>query len=79
MRPLVAGCRPRIIRRVEVLPAPFGPRKPQIDPFSTWKLRSETAWKPPYLLLIPSSVSAATIRFPCNKSGIEGKGANRVA
>ncbi len=59
------------------MPAPFGPRKPQIEPFSTWKLRSETAWKPPYLLLIPSSVSAATIRFPCDNSRIEGKGAGR--
>ncbi len=43
IRPEVAGCRPRIMRRVEVLPAPLGPRKPQIVPFSTSKLRSDTA------------------------------------
>src|SRR6185437_10965664 len=41
--PDVGATRPRSIRRVVVLPAPFGPRKPTMDPRCTVKLRSSTA------------------------------------
>ena len=41
--PAVARTRPRMIRSVVVLPAPFGPRKPVIVPSRTLKLRSSTA------------------------------------
>ena len=43
-----SGCmRPRSIRSVAVLPAPFGPRKPVTEPGSTVKPRSETACTSP--------------------------------
>ena len=41
--PAVGVTSPSSIRRVVVLPAPFGPRKPVIRPGSTAKLRSSTA------------------------------------
>ena len=41
--PLSARARPRINRKVVVLPAPFGPRKPVTTPGWTSKLRSSTA------------------------------------
>src|SRR6476619_2978277 len=44
---------PSSIRRVVVLPAPFGPRKPVIRPGSTSKLRSSTATKEPKRLVSP--------------------------
>ena len=41
------GRYPVSIRRVVVLPAPFGPRKPIISPFVTEKETSRTArWRP---------------------------------
>ncbi len=41
--PLVGGRTPVMVRMVVVLPAPLGPRKPTISPFSTLKLTSWTA------------------------------------
>ena len=41
------------MRRVVLLPAPFGPRKPVTRPASTANERSETAWTLPKRLLIP--------------------------
>jgi len=41
--PAVGRIRPRSIRRVVVLPAPLGPRKPVTEPGSTVKLRFCTA------------------------------------
>ena len=49
--PAVGRSRPRIIRMVVVLPAPFGPRKPVIFPGSTRKDRPSTAVVPPYRLV----------------------------
>src|SRR5574341_133506 len=42
MRPDEAVVKPAIMRIVVVLPAPLGPRKPTISPFSTVKVRSWT-------------------------------------
>src|SRR6478672_3202221 len=41
--PAVGATRPRTIRSVVLLPAPFGPRKPVTAPGRTSKLRSFTA------------------------------------
>jgi len=41
--PEVGWARPRMIRRVVVLPAPFGPRKPRIEPGRASKVRPSTA------------------------------------
>src|SRR6476646_9975466 len=51
--PAVGRTRPSTIRRVVVLPAPLGPRKPVIRPGSTSKLRSSTAVKAPKRLVRP--------------------------
>jgi hypothetical protein len=45
--PLVGCARPRIIRSVVVLPAPFGPRNPVTIPGSTSKLTPSTALTAP--------------------------------
>src|SRR3954451_7217922 len=45
------------MRRVVVLPPPFGPRKPVTEPGSTVKLSSETAWTGPNDLDSPSTSS----------------------
>ena len=42
--------RPKIARIAVVLPAPFGPRKPNIRPDSTPKVQSSRATVPPYRL-----------------------------
>src|SRR4029453_3651937 len=47
---------PRSMRRVVVLPAPLGPRKPTTVPWSTSKLRSSTATTSPKRLGSPSMV-----------------------
>src|SRR3954471_4406077 len=47
-RPAVGGMKLARILIVVVLPAPFGPRKPTISPFSTSKLRSLIAVCPAY-------------------------------
>src|ERR1039458_7307013 len=45
--------KPKIMRRVVVLPAPLGPRNPVTEPGSTLKLRSLTAWTEPKCLVSP--------------------------
>src|SRR5262245_18734586 len=55
IRPELGFRIPRIMRRVVVLPAPFGPRKPVIEPSWTTKLTSSTARKSPKSLLTRSS------------------------
>src|SRR5665647_2788140 len=42
---------PAIIRKVVVLPAPFGPRKPNSSPFGTVRSIASTALKEPYRLV----------------------------
>ena len=54
-RPEVGAARPRMIRMVVVLPAPFGPRKPVTWPGRTVKLRSSTAVTGPNRLVSPST------------------------
>ena len=54
--PALGVTRPRIIRRVVVLPDPLGPRNPVTDPGSTVNVRSRTASTGPKLLLSPSTV-----------------------
>src|SRR2546423_4516333 len=49
--PSVAGDTHPIMRMVEVLPAPLGPRNPYTSPFSTWKSMLSTATKDPNLLV----------------------------
>src|SRR5690348_5521437 len=44
-----------MVRRVVVLPAPLGPRKPVIEPGSTVKLRLSTARTAPKVLVSPCS------------------------
>src|SRR5216684_9074783 len=48
--PLVGRTRPSRILTVVVLPAPFGPRKPNTSPGSTVRLRSWRATLRPYAL-----------------------------
>src|SRR5574341_1367179 len=52
------------MRMVVVLPAPFGPRKPRISPFSTRKEMPSTAVARPYLL-VRLSTSIIAIVLPC--------------
>jgi hypothetical protein len=64
LRPLIVAIpasgvtKPSSIRSVVVFPAPLGPRNPVIEPGSTVKLRSSTAFTAPKRLLNPE----ATIR-----------------
>src|SRR4051812_29032408 len=51
--PLVIGETQPIIRIVEVLPAPFGPRNPNDSPRATSKSMASTAVKPPNRLVRP--------------------------
>src|SRR6266496_417976 len=51
--PLVGGYRPVIILKNVVLPAPFGPIRPLIEPRSITKSTLLTATKPPKRLVIP--------------------------
>src|SRR4029077_17906081 len=51
--PAVGASRPRIIRMVVDLPAPFGPRKPVTLPGFTSKDRLSTATVAPYRLVRP--------------------------
>ena len=57
--PAVGVTRPSRVRRVVVLPAPLGPRKPTTVPWSTSKLRSSTATTSPKRLVSPSMVMTA--------------------
>src|SRR6187401_388775 len=50
--PLIGETQP-IIRIVEVLPAPFGPRKPNDSPCATSKSMASTAVKSPNFLVSP--------------------------
>src|SRR3989304_6302774 len=52
------------MRMVVVLPAPFGPRKPRISPFSTRNEIPSTAVARPYLLVRPST-SIMRSYLPC--------------
>ena len=49
--PPVTGDTHPIMRMVDVLPAPFGPRKPNASPGSTWKSMPSTATKSPKCLV----------------------------
>ena len=49
---------------VVVLPAPFGPRKPRISPFSTLNEMPSTAVARPYLL-VRLSTSIMRSYLPC--------------
>src|SRR5450755_971089 len=51
--PAVGSTRPSNIRKVVVLPAPFGPRNPVMLPSATSKLRSSTASTVPKRLVRP--------------------------
>src|SRR6266540_693037 len=58
---------PSSIRSVVVLPAPFGPRNPVIDPWSTVKLRSSTAVTAPKRIVNhPPSRFARLASSPCD-------------
>src|ERR1700752_2487131 len=64
--PAVGRSSPRISRIVEVLPAPFGPRKPVTLPGSTVNDRSSTATVPPYLLVRPrASIMIPSLLLLC--------------
>ena len=49
--PEVTGETPPIMRMVDVLPAPFGPRKPNASPLATSKSTPSTAVRSPNLLV----------------------------
>src|SRR5918999_3321262 len=61
--PAVGATRPRSIRRVVVLPAPLGPRKPATVPWSIWKSRWSTASTSPKRLVSPCTLIAAIARL----------------
>ena len=52
------------MRIVVVLPAPFGPRKPRISPFSTLNEMASTAVVRPYLF-VRLSTSIMRLLLPC--------------
>src|SRR5205823_3222166 len=64
--PEVGRSKPRIIRIVVDLPAPFGPRNPVTCPGRTVKLRSSTASLSPYRLVSPraSIIAGRPFRVP---------------
>ena len=66
--PAVTGETAPIIRIVEVLPAPFGPRKPNVSPRSTVKSIVSTAVKSPNCLVSPRASirarSATPLKLP---------------
>src|SRR4051794_17887536 len=64
--PVVGRMRPRSMRRVVVLPAPLGPRKPVMRPGSTTKSRSWTAVKSPNRLERPRT----SMRAPDAGAGV---------
>jgi hypothetical protein len=68
--PELGGIMPHNVRKVVVLPAPFGPSNPRIWPGSTEKLRFFTAVKPLYCLLNdgfePGAVAACRARRSCS-------------
>jgi hypothetical protein len=52
------------MRMVDVFPAPFGPRKPNASPGSTWKSMSSTATKLPnrLVMLLPRIRGSPLVR-----------------
>ncbi len=60
--PPLSGLMHEIIRMVEVLPAPFGPRKPKDSPLAMVKSTPSTATKSPKRLTSPcaSTIGAGT-------------------
>jgi hypothetical protein len=62
--PRVGAERPRIIRSVVVLPAPFGPRKPVIVPASNENDRSVTAETSPKRSVSDSALTTTVTRVP---------------
>src|SRR6201747_2374184 len=68
--PEVGRSRPPIMRRVVVLPAPFGPRKPVIDPGFRANERSDTAARAPKFLVTARNVTgSATFVAPAPDEG----------
>src|SRR5512136_2007238 len=54
------------MRMVVVFPAPFGPRKPRISPFSTRNETPSTAVARPYLLVrLSTSIIRLLLPFSC--------------
>src|SRR5262245_13801611 len=54
-RPVLGGMIPAMLRKVVVLPAPFGPTRPSTSPGRTVKLRSRTAANSPYIFVKPAT------------------------
>src|SRR5262245_55410330 len=63
------------VRTVVVLPAPFGPRKPNTSPRPTSKLTSSNATRSPNRLVRRSATSAGVSRAPSGAAG--GSGSKR--
>src|SRR4029079_10473265 len=70
--PLVIGETQPIIRMVEVLPAPFGPRNPNDSPVATSKSTASTAVKSPNVLVSPRA-------WMSEVGDVSGMGAHRTA
>src|SRR6185437_1608220 len=68
IRPASGGKMPSIMRSVVVLPAPLGPRKPRIEPFSSAKERSSTAVKSPKRLV--TWESSTMVKTRGSRSGL---------
>ena len=66
-----------IIRMVEVLPAPFGPRKPKDSPAATSKSIPSTAVKSPKRLVRPRAWMREEVES--TDSGMSGMGAHGTA
>src|SRR5882672_1493599 len=62
----------RIMRRVVVLPAPLGPRRPKAAPRGTERDRSSTAWWPEKALLTPERRIASSLTPCCFRARILG-------
>src|SRR5262245_33598567 len=68
-----------IIRIVVVLPAPFGPRSPNIAPRGTCRERLSTALKRPNALVTSESSSALSMSGLANYYGFLGRGFSGLA
>ena len=66
-----------IIRIVEVLPAPFGPRKPNDSPGATSKSMASTAVKSPNVLVSPRAWMSEVESTDSGVSGMGGHGTAR--
>src|SRR4249919_4012787 len=81
--PLIGETQP-IIRMVEVLPAPFGPRKPNDSPRATSKSMASTATNEPNRLVSPRAwmsgeVAGASEWDEADDTGVSGMGGNGTA